>query len=62
MPDQERNAPVSSIQRTTERPVKRMEITHDMVMAIADRVHAMLLQQMKIDAERNRFLPGPDRG
>jgi hypothetical protein len=34
---------------------KKMAITHELVMALADRVYAMLIHEMKIESERQRF-------
>ena len=40
---------------------QRMKISHELVMAIADRVYARLLHELKIERERRRFLPGNPR-
>lgn len=37
---------------------KKVVITQELVMAIADRVYAMLIQEMKIERERHRFHGG----
>ena len=35
---------------------KKMKITNEMVMAISDRIYGMLLRELKIERERQRFL------
>jgi hypothetical protein len=40
---------------------QRMKITQELVMAISDRVYAMLLRELKAERERQRFLNGSHR-
>ena len=35
---------------------KKMKITNEMVIAISDRIYGMLLRELKIERERQRFL------
>jgi hypothetical protein len=41
--------------RLSESKMKNMLITQEMVRAVADRVYAMLLHELKVDRERERF-------
>jgi hypothetical protein len=35
---------------------KKMKITNELVMAISDRIYGMLLRELKVERERQRFL------
>ena len=37
-------------------PTKNMKITHDVVMALSDRIYGMLLRELRVERERQRFL------
>ena len=53
------------IQPTYQSPagtqMKRMKITQELVMAISDRIYGMLLRELKIERERQRFSNGSQR-
>lgn len=40
---------------------KKMKITNDLVMAISDRIYGMLLRELRVERERQRFLNRPQR-
>jgi hypothetical protein len=40
---------------------KNMEITHKLVMEVSDRIYGMLLRELKVERERQRFLNGSQR-
>lgn len=41
--------------KPADRQTKKIAITHELVMALADRVYAMLIHEMKMERERQRF-------
>jgi hypothetical protein len=57
MPDEQPN---QSVPLTPHEPadmqMKKMAITPEIVMAISDRIYGMLLRELKVERERQRFL------
>ena len=56
MPAELQNQPgESSASRPGNKPTKQLTITTELVQAIADRIYAMLLHDLRIERERERL-------
>jgi len=57
MPDKQSDQAVLSTQPAPVNPqTEPAEISRDLVIAISDRIYGMLLRELKIERERQRFL------
>ncbi len=57
MSDRQPSQPIRpTLQESADLPAQNGKVTHEMVIAISDRIYEMLLRELKVERERQRVL------